>query len=1006
MAKDLIMDRQKQNKKQTRPLTCLFVILVFHLAAGAAAGQTIPVQNNNSKNLSPGNSPPSPGGRQTQSTVPKAYDDAIGTMVVIDSAVPVNQKNIDSGVAKILTGYYAPLVFQAAEQGEEAGIQKAASNVLNARLGSVNETYRGMHQWFSDDCIQNLFPNLGQLLGKWMTEFMDGWIADAAQFLSGALRVFVLNPNIAVNGLNGQQDDGISKYVRQGADMMYSIAVDLLLLLFILCIWKFWADASWHGRTSLMSAVGRLIFTGGLLIAWPSLYAFDIQITNEMIRAIYFNSADQVQMLDYAMAQAVKGGLLAAGNGVISVLVPVMGKLALAYPGKYIGQVFSLGSTLIYMILGSMLVTELIYMLILKAVQTALLTAQYLFGPVFLVAFATPDTEGYATGYVKAFIETSLWTFIWVGLLKVMTIILFSDFNPWGKILVSVAVLQLMIQVPAFLGRAQISPLSDFVTPRLVFNAINKSLTGLGSGITSALDESIAWYATGRFEGRGLNQTARALMNNLSTQTTNPELLNSLNQATLNSQPGPPSAGTIYGDTDCNQDKLQNYTDTKTWSQSCRNDWAGEDLQSLSSGSKPEEQTQIAPTSAWWAQQLTNIDTQPQAHSDSTDSSQLTPRHYEWEKSTAQDFDAGNLQHLEARDLLARLTEANGVSLRLEQQDSSIVGSTAHGVQHIHLAAGATEAELAHGIYAASFANNIAIDDSARDAARSAAIEAEHQRPQGLLENLCANWLLAGGSAWSSTSIAKERFQQSMFAEAVSGSQAYIAGESGNAYTNYLRQRYGTWGPEQDAEAVHSISNPDSSESPWNRNTGPSTAWLKASGIPINKDTRAAMQNQTIQSMHPARRKQAVLSALAYTYPQAKAMYGQEHPAVFKLAHGEMARRLPAGEVNQALAMYQVTGQEDICTPLARQFMSAISQTASDRRCDFAAAYRSLLQQAPETARRLGYLDGNLKPESIRSFSELAEHIPEQHTGKETAGIMNLILHEAGSTLRSKDMQR
>jgi len=43
-----------------------------------------------------------------------------------------------------------------------------------------------------------------------------------------------------------------------------------------------------------MGAVGRLIFTAGLLLAWPTIYAFEIQITNEMIKAIYFNSADQV----------------------------------------------------------------------------------------------------------------------------------------------------------------------------------------------------------------------------------------------------------------------------------------------------------------------------------------------------------------------------------------------------------------------------------------------------------------------------------------------------------------------------------------------------------------------------------------------------------------------------------------------------------------------------------------------------------------------------------------
>src|SRR5205823_5549232 len=97
---------------------------------------------------------------------------------------------------------------------------------------------------------------------------------------------------------------------REAADVMYGIAVDLLLLLFILCIWKFWAEASWQGDGNLMGPVGRLIFTAGLLLAWPTIYAFEIQITNEMIQAAYANTPEQVLMLDYALGQIVKGGVI------------------------------------------------------------------------------------------------------------------------------------------------------------------------------------------------------------------------------------------------------------------------------------------------------------------------------------------------------------------------------------------------------------------------------------------------------------------------------------------------------------------------------------------------------------------------------------------------------------------------------------------------------------------------------------------------------------------------
>ncbi|HEY9790844.1 MAG TPA: hypothetical protein V6D22_10625, partial [Candidatus Obscuribacterales bacterium] len=102
------------------------------------------------------------------------------------------------------------LIIQAAEQSGSGALsgnpQGQVGAVVAQSLGSINETYRGMHQWFNDDLVGNLFSQIGQLFGKWISELIDGWIADAVQFLGSFLRVFVLNPNVAVNGLNGTQN--------------------------------------------------------------------------------------------------------------------------------------------------------------------------------------------------------------------------------------------------------------------------------------------------------------------------------------------------------------------------------------------------------------------------------------------------------------------------------------------------------------------------------------------------------------------------------------------------------------------------------------------------------------------------------------------------------------------------------------------------------------------------------------------------------------------------------
>ena len=1016
----------------------LMLILAMHLCAMAPTfAQTKPAETLQGQGQ--GSQDPSQAGKKTENTVPNPYEDAVGNMYRVDQAIPTNQRNIDDGVAKILTGNYAPVVFQAAEQGQGGDVQKAANNILNASLGSVNDTYRGMHQFFKDDIVGNLFQNIGQLFGKWLSELIDGWIADTAQFLAKFLRVFVLNPNIAVNGLNGQQNDGISPYIRQGADVMYGIAVDLLLLLFILCIWKFWADASWGGAGNLMGPVGRLIFTAGLLLAWPTIYAFEIQISNEMIKAIYFNSADQVLMLDYALAQAVKGGVIAAGAGATSVFAPLLANLAIPVAGQFVGSLFYFASTMIFTILGGILIAELVYILILKAVQTALLTAQYMFAPIFLVFFATPDTESYATGYVRAFVETSLWTFVWVGLLKVMTIILFSNFNPWGKILISIGVLQLMIQVPSFLGRAQISPVSDFVTAGLVFGTFSKALGGLKDMSTALTDKGINWFTNDRFADKGLNVTKDAAMNGLPGKSSNPELLNSLNKVTQKdgaaadpsklAASGPAPAmkplGTGTGDglgksgavppIDKTDPKL------KTAEGKPGDKGIGEKSLSTTVPVPPKKDVKtggvvaaaglgaLAGALAAGAEGKPTASGPPEAPKgpppDGEGGLKPPSDKFEWGKSTAEGWNESNLIHVDTRKLLGKLTSVDGVGLRVGQKRTSALGSTANGIQRVNIAEGASDSEMAHAIYSAGFANNVSTDDPARDAARKSAMDAGAHQPKGALENMAANWLSNTGSSWNRTAISKQRFQQAMFEQAVKGSQAYVSKQKGNAYTDYLRGRYGEWGDEQDAMAVHLITNPDSSESPWNRNIGPATDALVSSGIPIGADTRGAMQNMSIQGMHPARRKQAVFAALSYTYQRAKEMYGNEHPSVFALGHGEMARSLSAAEVEQSLVMYQTTGQADLNSTMAPQLMAGTAAVASAAQVDYGTAYSSLIARMPETARRMNFIPSNANISGISTYSDLAAVIVPA-AGQSHAQAMQVIMEETGGILSQAQTAR
>ena len=960
-----LLKRAYSRGKNTFLFSIFFLLMLLPVSPSVHA-QTKPAEFNGSQAFSGNQAVPSGIGKHTQSTVPNKYEDAVGNLYRVDQSASINQQNINHGVRQILSGEYSPLVFQAAEQGQGSEMQKAANNILNGSLGSVNETYKGMHQWFKDDMVGNLFSNIGQLAGKWLTELIDGWIADTVHFLAKVLRIFVLNPNIAVNGLDGNGDDSISKYIRQGADVMYGIAVDLLLLLFILCIWKFWAEASWKGAGNLMGPVGRLIFTAGILLAWPTMYAFEIQISNEMIKAIWFNTPDQVLMLEHTLAQAIKGGLIAAGAGATMVLAPIASKLALGgTAGGLVGGTFYFASSLVFTILGGILITEIIYILVLKAIQTALLTAQYMFGPIFLVFFATPDTESYAVTYVKAFVETSLWTFVWVGLLKVMTIVMYSDFNPWGKVLVAIGVLQLMIQVPTFMGKAQISPASDFLSPEFAMKRITGALNDLR-------DAGVKWADAKLKNDAGSGSSG-------ATSATNPQLKNTLNQASQTqakqiqgpSGQGPQSQGPQSAPASPGSAIIAQGPAVKT-----PNSGQNKDGDNSSENSQMEEP----------ADRSKDLQTYPAGanNTDEKKSAGAAPPSRELNGTGATANTSGNGQTSQintvAKNVLGKLNSAEKAGLRLNQDKTSISGGMDNGVRGLDIAENATDLDMARAIYAAGFTNNVSTDDKAREAARTAALEAN---PAG-------------------KTIGNHPSKQAMFQQAVKGSQAYVNGEKGNAYTDYLRSQYGAWGAEQDAMATQMVCNPES-ESTFNRNVAAASQTLIASGLPDGADTLAAAMNPALAGLAPTRRKQAVKAMLAYTQQAAREKYGSDPD--FAQKHGELASSLSSEEVNQALLVYQAGGQSDLSSPMAQTYMQTAANLSNSTERDFGTAYQSMVAAAPRTAARLGYIKAGTDLASIASFTDLSAVIQPQFN-ESPASAMQVILETTGSNLAAMESHR
>lgn len=1217
---------------------CLLLVVVQVLLAGAAIAQTYEPQYNQGQQGSDG---AQAGGQalNTQNTVPNPYIDAKGFVPIVNTSADVNvrggsayggstrgiQLNTNDilkrdnpyGMAeqspnqprvfvekeltdqsggvdlnqqlqqlneqnRNLTSY----VMQAGEQGMGSP-QSDTAGLLNSGLGSINETYRGMHQFFNDDLIGNLFSQIGQLIGKWISELINGWIADTVQFLASFLRVFVLNPNIAVNGLNGSPSDGISPYIRQGADVMYGIAVDLLLLLFILAIWKYWAEASWRGGSNLMGAVGRLIFTSGLLLAFPTLYAFEIQITNEMIKAIYFNSSDQVMMLDAALASAIKGGILAGVGGLASAFAPLLGSLTLGFVGATVGQLFAFAGLVIFMVLGGILIAELIYLLVLKAIQTALLTAQYMFAPIFIVFFASPDTENICAGFMKAWIETSLWTFVWVGLLKILVIIMFSDYNPWGKILMAVGVLQMMIQVPTFLARAQISPMSDFISAGLIFGGMMKMLGALGNGASNlanrAFNKKIADYM-GKDQNTSRTGTATAVntpnaSQNFSTLSkagqNDPDAIAKLNNLkNKNPQtgaaggpggttppgvvppggpkppggptppggprvpgtPGTPGAGTgLPGTKPVTTPMTPGAPGTKSaidpatglpvppvtpgapGTKPAIDPATGLPVTPVTPGTKPvtpgattpgtglpttpvtpgakpvtpgtttattatgvpgtglpgptpvtpgaktpgatdpaaaglpgtglPAATPVTPGATPTTPGTTPGTTPPGTKPPTTPPGTMTPggaaktmaataavaagagalaagvgaragmpggtptpgtgtgtgtggpggpgitppggppntgdpeedaKKWEEAKLSTGYFSNQNLYGVDAvRGIVAGI-KTLGVRVREGQKANSIEGSTRGGTAFINLREGASDAEKARTLMVAGLANRMNDDPAGADAAKMSAINADAGGPKGFTESLMANYMDAQGQDWRSSPIGKHRLQRAHFQQAVKGAEAYLNGQQGNEYTQYLQSRYGRWSDDKDAMATWVATDPGASESAWNPAIGPATDALQASGLAITPATRGAVQNPFVMTMRPGARKAAVRAVLRASMYDPRMDGFDSDTTEGAILLGEIARAMPESYVQTAIALDGVSGGKD----LAPDVLSSHAQLASELAIPADATYRASSASVGTVAANI---TGNNAMRGAKNFEQVRRMAYQQYGPEEGA---------------------
>jgi len=425
------------------------------------------------------------------------------------------------------------LVYQMAEQ--KIPMSGAMNGLLDTTFGGTGDVL-GISDFFS-----SIWESIKKL------------IHDLATLLAAGLLYVCMNPMLPIDTGNipPGMDQTVVAIIRT-ANMVRDLSTDLSLLLLLLAIWRFWAVGSWKGQPgSWMSAVGRFIFGIGLVLAWPIIFNFQIHVTNEMLLRSFFQTPQDMELLVSTIDQALQFTMIGVSGALMSALAPVFGAItgsALGGPvgtiaGAALGGITGAVGVILFMIFGLVFITEVIYFLVLKAIQIALLTAQYVFAPLFLICFISPDTEHVGSAFIRSFIEVSLWSFVWLGLLKVLCIICAAP-GTAAQVLLIIGVLQIMIQVPAFLGRAQISPISEFVTAGAFTGMITQGFSQAGNSIKNAAVNYAKRETSGKYASYGAPETTSQALNVKSFGQEQLERLNQMMHASTSTEAPPPKNGT------------------------------------------------------------------------------------------------------------------------------------------------------------------------------------------------------------------------------------------------------------------------------------------------------------------------------------------------------------------------------------------------------------------------------------------------------------------------------
>ncbi len=811
------------------------------------------------------------------------------------------------------------------------GVGQGLGQFINGVASPISQSPTSSGNWIVDSLRWFFTTFMGETIGNWLNQLVGdgttnnpGWVTPMVQLAFGALTtLFSANPNYAVD------KNPFCDIVRQTAQVIYAVATDLLLLLFILCIWKYWTDAAWRGAGNLMGAVGRLIFTAGLMLAWPTVFAFVIQIGNELANAIMFNpshvnvihyvngsgviSVTDGQLLSSAISLALKGAVLAFSGLAFSVvatlggatigglaglpfgIAPVTGAI-----GGIIGTMIGFIGELIFVLLGGILIGEIIGILVLKAVQLALLAAQYMLAPVFLVFYAMPDTERIATMYVRSFVEVSLWTFVWLALFKLMCFIITFPIGTWPSILMAIGILQLMIQVPGFMARGQISPISDFITTGLVLGAFLGGAQQLKHALSNGMSQIGNFIANPG--ARGVGQTANVPLQGLGGAMTpaRAQALQSLRDMAHPQNPiqAPPLGALGTAAAGAGPLAMANAMNT-----------AGAGAGGLNMANAMGGAAGAMGGGAFGGG-VPGMLAGGGAMGGGGGGGGGTP--WGGPKDIADDRVRSGVGYVHP-DIRAMMKDVilyqDGMTIMKNPGSNQprITIDRAGHIGHLGMPLNGTANDSAYTMAVGGLSRLMRTNPGADGAARQSAIDAGGDRPLGFRQGMASVLLAATGGDFRQSQVAYENFNRAKAAAAIAGSEAYMRGDPGNAYTGFLRSSLGDLTDADFAQYLNQITDDSLSESPANMYHHSGNLQNIQAGIMPDEQTRAVGAHPWIRQSRPNQRNNYVNAVLGYARARLATdpRYMQMFPMASATARGMVnGTNLPDGNSMEYISYY------------------------------------------------------------------------------------------------------